>query len=371
MSKTKFMLTLFAVLFSIISCRSPSDSLKSNKTLTNPELISKKNDEVSLMTFNVENLFDTEHDANKEDFTYLPLSLKKNSTEVQNFCKTQKPHYQSECFSMDWSPEVLKTKFKKIGQVIKSVDHGQGPDNLFLIEVENENVLRLLVKNELSQLGYQTIVLIEGPDERGIDPGFISKFPLSGKPQLHIIPFKDLNEGESKTAKKTRGILEVSVLGPNKKEFTFLIGHFPSQASPTKLRQQALEYATELMKGLAAKGKIVIFGGDLNVTDEEDHQNSLFANTLETVSFVSHKIDCKDCEGSHFYRGRWSFLDILAIHKENAKNGWELVPNSVQVVKTAEHTKPNGTPLRFNVEEQLGVSDHFPLYLRLRPHTEK
>ena len=40
---------------------------------------------ISVMSYNVENLFDTVHDQGKEDYTYLPLSLKQKSPEIQAY----------------------------------------------------------------------------------------------------------------------------------------------------------------------------------------------------------------------------------------------------------------------------------------------
>ena len=45
---------------------------------------------VSLMTWNVENLFDTEHDAGKQDFAYLPLSVKRAHPEYLASCVKSK-----------------------------------------------------------------------------------------------------------------------------------------------------------------------------------------------------------------------------------------------------------------------------------------
>ena len=43
---------------------------------------------ISVMTYNLENLFDTLHDKGKEDWTYLPLAVKKSSQVVQDYCRS-------------------------------------------------------------------------------------------------------------------------------------------------------------------------------------------------------------------------------------------------------------------------------------------
>lgn len=344
-----------------------TENINSSSPLTAAESVAKDPDQISIMSMNVENLFDTEHDNDREDFTFLPRD-KKKTPEVQKFCSAvSNSFYRQECFDLDWSDEVLKVKLQNIGQVIKYVDRGKGPDNLVLVEVENERVLKKLVDTELTGLGYQTVVVLEGPDRRGIDPGFISKFPLAEKPQLHIIPFHDLDAEEKKDGERTRGILEVTVKSPTGLEISFFAGHFPSQANSPKLRHQALQFGRQLLESALAKGRLGVLAGDLNITAEENEKEKLFETILSPVSLVSHLVGCKSCLGSHFYRGGWSFLDVISITNNIEKLNWEIVPDSIQVVRSPVHTKKNGTPLRFDADKREGVSDHFPLYERLQP----
>lgn len=365
-------LVLFVALLTLTNCRSQptkKTDLSDVNHATSVELISKKAGEISVMSFNVENLFDATHDQDREDYTYLPLS-EKNNPVVQKFCKEMKNRtYKDECLHLDWNESVIQTKLKNVSEVIRTVDSGKGPDNLFLLEVENESILKRLVQDKLSDLGYQTIVLLEGPDLRGIDPGFISKFPLKGKPLLHLIPYQDSSPEQLEWAKRSRGILEVTVQITDKKDLTFLIAHFPSQSNPTEWRAQAIQYAKKLMSDYMKQGRAVVFGGDLNIIDSEEADYGYFKKELSEVGDVSHLVGCKDCAGTHFYRGHWSHLDVLVFSKNLSAVGFELIPESIRVVKTASHMKRNGTPLRFDAEKKEGVSDHFPLYSRLRIKT--
>lgn len=354
------------VLLSTFSCSQKEVAVNPDNQPISPELVTKGPNEFSVMSFNVENLFDAVHDKDREDFTYLPLAEKKKNPEVQKFCAEMKnPHYREECETFDWNENVIQTKLKNVAQVIRYVDHGQGPDNLFLIEVENESILKRLVNDQLKDLGYKTVVLLEGPDTRGIDPGFISKFPLVDK-KLHIIPYTDSDPEQLKWAKRSRGILEVTVSAPNGKPLTFLIGHFPSQSNPTEWRAQAIQYAKNLMAQYMKQGRAVIFGGDLNIIDSEEKEKGYFKNEMSQVGDVSHLIGCKTCKGSHNYKGEWSHLDVLVFSKNLKDLGLQLLPESIQVVTSPTHMKRNGTPLRFNAEKKEGVSDHFPLYSRIQ-----
>ncbi|MBY0555096.1 endonuclease/exonuclease/phosphatase family protein [bacterium] len=359
-----FLLTL------IVGCKSTPKqdaAAASAPAVIDAKTVAKSDGELSVMTFNVENMLDTIHDKGTEDYTYLPLSKKKKNKEVQAFCKAMtNSYYQKECYEFDWSDAVLKAKLKNVGDVIKFVDGGKGPDNILMAEVENLRVLKMLVKTQLSKLGYKTVVLIEGPDLRGIDPAFISKFPMVGKPKLHIIPYQDSNPEKLKWAKRSRGILEVTVQAPNKKNITFLSAHFPSQSNPTEWRAQAVEFAKNLMLDYQKQGRAVIFGGDLNIITTEEASKAYFKNELSKAGQVSHLVGCKHCLGSHNYRGDWSFLDVLVFSNNLKDVGFELQTDSFQVVRSPYNTKADGTPNRFNPEAKTGAADHFPLYSRVK-----
>ena len=334
--------------------------------LTAPEKLARGSDEVSVMTYNVENMFDNVHNEGIDDYTYLPHS-KKNSPEAQESCnKVSNPFYRGECFNKDWNDDIVHFKLSQIAQVISYVDGGKGPDNLILAEVENENILHQLVKNHLGSLGYQTISILKGPDTRGINTAFISKFPQVGKSILHIVPYKDSDPEQLKYAQKSRGILE-TVVKINGKNVSFLAAHFPSQSNPTEWRKQAMEYMKDLMLEIQKKGNAVIAGGDLNTTEEEEADFGYFSKILAQGGSVSHLVGCKQCKGTHSYKGGWSFLDVIAYSPNLPQAaGLTLIPESIEVVRTPVNSKRNGTPLRFDDEKREGASDHFPLYSRLK-----
>ena len=70
--------------------------------------------QVTLMTFNVENLFDTKHDEGKNDYTYLPLEHKASQSH-QDACKgIEVTRWREQCLYWDWSETVLDTKLRRI-----------------------------------------------------------------------------------------------------------------------------------------------------------------------------------------------------------------------------------------------------------------
>jgi endonuclease/exonuclease/phosphatase family metal-dependent hydrolase len=325
-------------------------------------------DEVSVMSFNMENLFDTTHDEDKDDYTFLPRA-QKQSVEHKRICaKVLNPFYQNECLNLDWSEEVLQVKLKNLAQVILGVD-GHGPDNLMTMEVENIGVLSRLNREFLGPAGYQTVVLIEGPDKRGIDIGFLSRFPLIGKPELHKIPFVAANETEKEHLDDVRGILEVTVKLPDGSPLTMFGVHFPSQAAPHAWREQAAKYLMELIR---QKGNqtMAIGMGDLNITHEEEEEFHIFRDVFAKEAQVSHLVGCSNCAGSHNYKKSWSFLDAHIYDgalSPTGKGAYRLEPETIDVIRYDPiHLQKGKYPKRFDPANKTGVSDHFPLYARLK-----
>lgn len=355
----------FVVLSSLLillNCTTTS-SKKAAETVSGK---AKAANEISVMNFNVENLFDNIHDENRDDQTYLPLAQKQTSEHKAVCAKITQIYYREDCLKLDWSDEVVNTKLKNVSQIILGVD-GQGPDILVMEEVENDRILGRLNKEYLAKAGYQTQVLIEGPDERGIDIALLSRFPVVGTPELHKIPYVPRNDNDKIWMARSRGILEVKLKLPNQETVTVFGAHFPSQANPRYWREQAVDSLSKLIAEREKTG-MVIASGDLNITHDEEVEARFFHSNFSDVAMVSHLVGCKKCDGTHNYRREWSFLDVLMFSKNMGEQGtasYKLEPESIAVVKNDPIHLWGQMPKRFNPEKKEGVSDHFPLYARI------
>lgn len=334
------------------------------------DLPAKAPNEISVMSFNMENLFDTVHTEGHEDYTYLPLAVKQADAKMRQGCmdSNDSKRRQQECLTTDWTDEALNKKLTNISKVVLDVD-GNGPDNLMIMEIESDRVLTQLNKEHLQKAGYTTQVIIDGPDKRGINVAFLSRFPLVGKPVLHPIPWKPKNEDDKKWMERSRRILEVTVKTPDGDPLTFFIAHFPSQANPTYWRQQIAEYVVELMKSKGPNA-MVIAGGDLNITHEEESSAHIFRDILGKGGAVSHFVGCNECPGTHNYQKSWSFLDAQIYGPALLADGsgsYEMEPKTIDVIRyNPVHLKKGKYPARWDYDKQTGVSDHFPLYVRLK-----
>lgn len=316
--------------------------------------------EVSIMAFNIENLFDTEKDS-ETDHTYLPLS-KKNTKEHYNTCmKIQNDFYRDECLSLDWNEEIVSLKMNRIANVIKSIDNGNGPDVLILEEVENIKILKQLMdvinKHIPAEKAYLEPILLEGFDDRSIDIGVISRLKRGGETKIYPV----MMNGK---VLDSRGILHAVFSLPDGQKLNVFGVHFPSGGSPTPFREAAIESLNaELIK--LPVGSLSVAGGDFNINAKE---GPLYSHQLGNKWLVSHLIGCKHCQGTEFYgkEQQWSFLDALLFSKNmnTGANGWVVDEQSIDVPNKGPEQTWQGKPNRFSAEH--GVSDHWPIYGKIR-----
>ncbi|MCB0422529.1 MAG: endonuclease/exonuclease/phosphatase family protein [Bdellovibrionales bacterium] len=335
-----------------------------------PQRWTQRPDEVSIMTYNVENLFDTAHDKGKDDLSFLPLSLKAQPKHKAECQKITNPRYKEQCLHQDWSDSVLEEKMQRLAQVILQVNNGRGADLVFLQEVENINVLKQLNDKYLKSAQYKHIVLLEGPDHRGIDTAFLSRLEMTTPPQLHKIPFKGKSAEDQKKMEQSRSILQATFRLPTGTPLTAFAIHFPSPGHPSYWRKQAISHLNYL-KSQVPKDHLVIAGGDFNITAKEDQKNRLYQKELAEKWLVSHLIGCRQCKGTEFFsKGQsWSFLDALLFDKkfQDRQAPWQIDVTSISVAhRVPLQNSSIGTPARFDKDNPVGVSDHWPVYARLK-----
>lgn len=330
---------------------------------------------VSVMTFNVENLFDDAHDENKNDEPYLSPEEKEKPAFV-NRCRTQNSvaRYAAECLEKDWSSPIVARKLKRIAAVVEQVNHGYGPDILILQEVENKKILTRWRDEYLAKMNYRTLILLEGPDERGIDTAILSRLPEAEEAKLHLIDFTKEPSIKPEDIRPTRGILEARLKLPNNETLAVFAVHFPSQGAPTIYRKVAFNQLIEATNKVPP-GMEILVGGDFNITAKEDWKQKYFREIASPKFAISHQIGCHDCSGSIYFPPdkTWSFFDVLMFSRDmfTGPSAWQVDPDSVRLVKDSVYqTNRFGTPARFGSGKgTVGVSDHWPMYaeIKLRP----
>jgi endonuclease/exonuclease/phosphatase family metal-dependent hydrolase len=309
---------------------------------------------LTFMQYNVENFYDTKFDAKTDDYTFIPLEVKKSLPQHKENCnKIDAEFRRRQCLFLDWNESKFTKKILSVSKVIKAFDKsGTGPDIVVFQEVENMNVLNKLVTKGLDKLGYQSLVLIEGDDSRGIDVALISKFPvISSKRHALIMNGQTLD---------TRGILEVT-LNVEGRTVVVFVNHWPSQSNPVQERIASaaiLEKAANRMRA-----DLIIAAGDFNSV-KTDSPYPLHA----LKSFIDLEIKARETNpevhpGTHFFRGEWTSLDKIFMHKNST-----LLPeysafrifHHAFMMKADNHSGEH-VPVRFNHETGEGFSDHLPV----------
>jgi endonuclease/exonuclease/phosphatase family metal-dependent hydrolase len=319
---------------------------------------------VTLMTFNVENLFDTRDDPTKLDDSFLPLDGKRDAAH-RAYCEGLRARsWREQCLTWDWNEQALATKLERLARTILQVNDGRGPDILALQEVENAAVLERLRADYLGAAGYVTAVLIEGDDARGIDVAFLSRLMLRGAPVLHRVA-RGPGGGD------VRGILEATFQLPDGTLLTGYGAHFPAASHPSAQRTHAFEALNALAAGLP-RGRLHFAAGDFNVTAGEERRGHVSDRLAASGWLAAHRVGCRDCRGSYYYarEREWSFLDMILVghglEPGNGEPGWRLSPESVRLANSnPEQSLRGGFPAGFELPAATGVSDHWPLVAEL------
>lgn len=290
----------------------------------------------SVIFYNLENLFDTIDNPNKNDNEYLPSAKKQ------------------------WNSEQYLTKINKLNSVLDSIC--DSPLLIGVAEIENEAVLRDLNRFSSTREHYG-IVHHQSPDHRGIDAGLI--YDSSSLKLLHSHPVRyKLKDREDFS---TRDILYAKFL-QNKDTLHVLVNHWPSRRGGTDKSEPnriiAATNACRLIDSIQSqnpKAKIV-FMGDLN-DSPENTSAKMIAERLNPV--ITNKTN--QFGGTHNYRGEWSVLDHILVSKPLLKSkGMHKVKNSEEIITEnflLTIYKGNIVPNRHYAGGKYlgGYSDHLPV----------
>jgi len=352
--------------------------------------------EIEVAFYNVENLFDVNHDFGKNDWEFLPKGYpgKKEACEL-----IKSDYFKERCLNSNWTKEKLNLKLLQIKDLFTR-EREHLPDILGLCEIENKNVLKKLAKI----LGYKKYIVTKGPDKRGIDVAILYN-PSS---KLKLIRSKEHRiEGNHFISMPTRSILEVEFdVGGGHKLVTY-VNHWPSQRNPSQTRLIASRSLKKLiLKQIKKSSRTrVIAMGDFN-TIAKDFPRPIRGVLTEVVEpsmagesllVDIHKVFLRAgpkvlknliSRGTYFYvkNMEWNQLDRFLISSNFfAKKGLTVDVDSYTVYAPGFSTKAynyddpdfwtygsviSGVPKKYNFEtldpEDAGYSDHFPIFVKVK-----
>ncbi|MCG8183383.1 endonuclease/exonuclease/phosphatase family protein [Tenacibaculum piscium] len=313
--------------------------------------------------YNLENLFDTVNDIEKNDEASPIMEIKGDKQQIY------------------WD------KIDKLGDVILQLGAEKtktSPAILGVAEVENRKVLEDLVASKNLKDKNYDIIHFDSPDKRGIDVGLLYQ-----KRYFKPIHYQAFNPGIYRDGRKvhTRDILWVA--GYLDDELIhILVNHWPSrrggEAKSRPLREKAAYKVTQIIEKIRVdtpKAKILIMG-DFN----DDPINSSLKNVLKTVSKkkLLQENDLYNPYENMFrrgfntlgYRDNINLFDqiiisseLVAFDKKNDFSTFKMFKAGIfnKRFLTEKKGRYKGYPFRsFSYGKYTGgYSDHYPVYLYL------
>ena len=306
---------------------------------------------LTVVFYNVENLFDTENTKGGNDAEFTPQGTN------------------------EWTADRYIKKVNDISKVLSSVNKNELPEIIGLCEIENRKVLDDLVKTKLLKEGNYEIEHFESPDFRGIDCALLyrpDEFKVIKSTQIHVAFADDPKY-------TTRDILYVKGETRNREEFHIFVNHWPSriggleQTEPKRVAvAQMLKSKTDSVLKINRNANILVMG-DLNDEPSNKSISEVLAAkspevknaTLVNLMFPVHK----NKKGSYNYRGNWNMLDNIIVSAglldDNGfqcveKQGFVFHEKWMEYEDKTNGTTPNrtyGGPNYYG-----GVSDHFPVF---------
>jgi predicted extracellular nuclease len=316
---------------------------------------------VLIMSYNVENLFDTIDDPHKLDNDFLPESKKQ------------------------WTSARYQTKLEHLARVISSADKQKLPDILGLVEVENQKVLEDLSAQNALRKGHYKIVHRESPDIRGIDVALLynsKKFALLNE-QFYTVRL----EGNKRF--KTRQILYAKLLFKKSGDTLHIfVNHWPSRrggqakSEPKRMAAaQTLKQVTDSIFHVSPQPKIVIMG-DFN--DETDNlsidsvlQARAFSSTPASDSLYNTAANSdKQKDGTYYYwkTKEWNMLDQIIVSgalENSSGKQLRLLWRNMNILREDFFLYENKDGIKAPAKTYGGrkyyggYSDHLPVYIYL------
>lgn len=339
------LLSFFITIFtnSIQAQKNSSDTLSERFVLT------------TVAFWNIENLYDTLNDPNKNDDEFTPNGAKK------------------------WYGERYNKKLEKLSEIIEKMGDEDGPEIMGLCEIENKNVLQDLISTPLLKNRRYGIVHFDSPDRRGVDVALIYKVNYFKPLFSSSIGVRDSSD------KKfiTRDILVVTGI-LNNDTVTFMVNHWPSRrgGGSEDKRLLAASVAKKQVDSIVAlnpNAKIILMGDFNDDPINKSIQNILGGKTENRITSPKDLYNpmfemFKKGVGTLAFNDSWNLFDQMIMTQALLKNEnkkYFYKDNSagsyVKKVQIQKEGRYEGYPFRTYSGNNFtnGYSDHFPVYIYL------
>ncbi|RLD88010.1 MAG: endonuclease [Bacteroidetes bacterium] len=251
-----------------------------------------------VVSYNVENLYDTVNSPLFEDDEFTPSGEKA------------------------WTYDRYKKKLNDLARVVMSIPGKELPALIGLSEIENRKVLEDLASQRGLRKGDYKIVHEDGQDPRGIECALLYRPDLFKYKSHEYVPIDDPVDPDY----LYRGILHVKGKAPDGSSLHIFVNHWKSRSGgEQETERQRMFSAISLRKQMdllmaRESGFKVIVMGDFN----DEPTNRSLTNGLSALNkrrniqmgdyynlfYDLHNIEGK---GTYNYQGNWNMLDQVII----------------------------------------------------------
>lgn len=331
--------------------------------------------------YNFENLFDTINNPNNDE-EWTPAGLQRWTSKKYN--------------------QKLENLSKVLMQIGRNEQQKEAPTLIGCAEIENRGVLEDLVKQPNLAKSDYGIVHFDSPDKRGIDVGFLYQKKYFKPTSFTNIPLLVYRNKNATTKQKTRSPEDKSEIdkieGANDKriftrdillitgfldgeEINIMVNHWPSRSGGEQKSSPFREAAGRLNRKIMdsiykinPNAKIITMGdlndGAYNKSIKEGIGAKLKKSEVKPFGVYNpFEQMAKEGNATLFYRDAGDIFDQILVSETLIQQDY----SSFQYWKAGIFNKPfmientglyKGYPLRHSANE-VGFSDHFPVYLYL------
>ena len=290
-----------------------------------------------IVWWNVENLFDCQHDSLKEDYEFLP----------------EGDHH--------WTPGRYWKKLDNLSRTIAAIaGEDAWPMVIGMCEVENDSCLRDLTRRSPLRIAHYAYIHEEGPDIRGVDVAMLYdslQFRPYGHEAIHI-------PSAEHGFRPTRDILHVWGLCASLPDTLHLVMvHLPSRAGSGRKGEAHRRIAVETLCHLIDNmhDKYVLLMGDFNA----EPNDKIFRNIEKhMISLIPQsRKELRRAQGTYYFRRLWGFLDHILV----SQRLHHFTESRATVGRLPFLVTENGTPWRTyqGPVYKGGFSDHLPIWVDL------
>ncbi|MDR1369956.1 MAG: endonuclease [Dysgonamonadaceae bacterium] len=310
-----------------------------------------------VVSYNVENLFDTNDDPAKDDSEFLPDGKRY------------------------WTYKRYANKLNNLARVIAVAGEWDIPAIVGLYEVENEKVMDDFTKRSPLKNQKYRYVMTNSEDARGIDVAMMYQ-----RDQFKYLYHRSYRiRFPANPSRKTRDILHVTGCVMSGDTLDVFLCHFPSRRGGEVRSEPDRMYAASVVRSkvdslfqIRRNANILIMGdfndepGNKSIYDvlrAKPYSVNMKSGDLCNLFYPYQK---KQNTGTYKFGREWNMLDqiIVSVNLLNKKQQFHVLPETATIFTPSfivTEDKVNGGKRPFKtyhgVKHEGGFSDHFPILL--------